>query len=565
MIVSLSKKVYSSKEEAKEELHKRDGDFVWSEVSLNPYELYEKILEGYCFSPASYKYLLELEVNNNRKLGKNGISVKNTKTGGTFYMNPFDNEGGIYKWARKKERWSEAQCMFVDIDGSEKSMEEYIKTLPLKPTFGFYTPSDRPEKRRFKLVYCFNQPVYDLGRWCYIAEYLTSRANNSGVELDPCGKKATQMSFQSNGNGEWFGYIIDLNLIDYSGLNEFLNEINKEDRIKDKFILDDNLVKYLNIWIKYRGKDYNKSIWAWKNICSYFDMSDLLIYNTTEELKDVPVYNPILMSEQNNIIKLTTKDYWELKSTPRKDGQHRRRTLYRRMLLRRILAELNGTKISPELLLVNAVIDRETFINNNDSEVSMNCLKDMVKDAWCKDLEKVKNSKVINYTIEYLKNEAPEFKFIGHRKDIKQYDLVSITLKYRGYLYQTILNYCFDSNKSVKENAENINKSLENKGWKIRISEKTIYKYKSSELKIQKDDRNSFIISKHKEGLSLSKINEELVENGYKSMSKPGIKKVIDKYNSLPNKSEESVEIIYEEPQEIIIDFSDYFKRWANL
>ena len=142
---------------------------------------------------------------------------------------------------------------------------------------------------------------------------------------------------------------------------------------------------------------------------------------------------------------------------------------------------------------------------------------------------------------------------------------MSITLRYRGYLYQTILNYCFDSNKSVKENAENINKSLENKGWKIRISEKTIYKYKSSELKIQKDDRNSFIISKHKEGLSLSKINEELVENGYKSMSKPGIKKVIDKYNSLPNKSEEPVEIIYEEPQEIIIDFSDYFKRWANL
>ena len=84
-------------------------------------------------------------------------------------------------------------------------------------------------------------------------------------------------------------------------------------------------------------------------------------------------------------------------------------------------------------------------------------------------------------------------------------------------------------------------------------------------LKIQKDDRNSFIISKHKEGLSLSKINEELVENGYKSMSKPGIKKVIDKYNSLPNKSEEPVEIIYEEPQEIVIDFSDYFKRWANL
>ena len=105
------------------------------------------------------------------------------------------------------------------------------------------------------------------------------------------------------------------------------------------------------------------------------------------------------------------------------------------------------------------------------------CLKDLVKDAWCKDLEKVKKSETINHIIDYLKNEAPEYKFSGNKIGLKQYEVVSISLKYRGYLYQTILDYCFDSNKSIKENTEDINKALENKGWKIRISERTIYKY----------------------------------------------------------------------------------------
>ena len=565
MIVSLSKKVYSSKEEAKRELYTKEGDFIWTEVDLNPYELYNKILEGYCFSPATYRYLLNLEVENNKKLGKNGISVKNKTTGGTFYMSPFDGFDGIYKWARTKERWSGAQCMFVDIDGCDKDIEDYTKYLTIKPTFGFYTPSDTPEVRRFKLVYCFSKEVKDRDLWCYISEYITSRANNSNADLDPCGKIATQMSFQSNSNGKWFGYFVNIDTLDYSGLSDFLNNIKSEDKIKDKFTIDSNVEKYINVWIKNKGKNKDRSSWAWKKLYEYFGISNLLIYNTTEELKDVPVYNPILMNEQNNILKLTTKDYWELKTTPRKDGQHRRRTLYRRMLLRRILCELNGINASPELLLLNAVIDRESFIDNSDSEISMKCLKELVKDAWCKDLEKVKNSNPIMHSIEYLKNEAPEFKFTGNTsKDLGQYEFVSMVLKYRGYLYKTILDYCFDSSKSIKSNASEINKSLENKGWKIRISERTIYKYMGKEKKSQKEDRNSFIISKYSEGLSASKIMKSLEDNGFESMSKSQINRVIAKFKNTPLEPEE--EIVEEEPkEEIKIDFSDYFKKWANL
>ena len=564
MKVSISKKSYSSKEEAKKDLLAKGGDFVWKEIDLTPYELYEKILGGYCFSPATYGYLLQQELTKN---GNKGIKMVNSKTGGKYDAKPFDIDGNVYKWARKQEMWSQAQCMFVDIDGSSKSIEEYIKYLSLKPTFGFYTPSDKPEKRRFKLVYCFNQAVNDRYLWNYIASILTSAANNTDSELDPCGKIATQMSFQSNGNGVWFGYMINLDSLDYSGYSEFLSTIKKEDKVKDIFQIDDKIVKYLNTWLKYKGKKASVSGKSFGNIYKYFgNPENVLISYTTNELRDFKVHNPILDSNQENIVKLTTSNYWELIQTPRKDGQHRRRTLYRRMLLRRILGELNEIEITPELLLVNAVVDRETFIDNNDGVVDMECLKEMVKDAWCKDIEKIKNSEVLKHSIEYLKSEAPDLKFTGDKKDMKQYDVVSLILKYRGYIYQTIINYCFDENKTIKENTENINKFLEDSCLNIRISEKTIYKYKSSELKSSKNKRDEFILEKHNEGLSLSKIMKALEDNGFESMSKSQISRIIAK---LKNNTEEisSQKEIKEEPkkEEIKLEFTDYFKKWANL
>ena len=549
MLVSLSKKIYPSKIEAREELSKRGGDFVWNEISLNPYELYQKILAGYCFAPATFGYKLRNNIEIREKKDKSGRVIRErgirmtNKKGGVYILYPFDNNGYVYKWARTKEMWSDAQCMFVDIDGCNKSIEEYIKNIPLKPTFGFYTPSDTPNNRRFKLVYCFSERIDDRIEWMYVANYITNRAKREDTLLDYCGKVATQMSFQSKGTGEWFGNIIDLNLIDWSGYNEFLKEIGDEERKEDKLKIDDEVVHCLNIWNKYKDNDepkyYKMKSNNWKELLSRLKINDPLIYNTTEELKDVPVYNPILDREEENKVKLTTNDYWELmplvdKKTGRllKDGQHRRRALYRRMLLRRILGELNGIDITPELLLTNAVFDRASYIDNSTEPITMEMLKDLVKNAYCKDINKIKENEKIKWYIEDFKAKSPGFKYVGNKKNMTQYETVSIKNKYRGYLYNTILNYCFEKDKTVKENTENINKALENKGWKIRIDEKTIYKYKGNEVRLQKEDRDSFILFKQKEGLSATQIIDELMDNGFKSMSKSQINRIISKLNN---------------------------------
>ena len=567
MNVSLSKKIYASKIEAREELSKKGGDFVWNEISLNPYELYQKILAGYCFAPATFGYKLMEKISENRRRGENGIYIKN-KNGGGYYAYPFDSDGCVYKWARTKEMWSSAQCMFVDIDGCNKSIEEYIKNIPLKPTFGFYTPSDTPNNRRFKLVYCFSEFINDRGVWMYVANYITNRAKREDTLLDYCGKVATQMSFQSKGTGEWFGNIINLDLIDWSGLNEFLKEIGDEERKEDKLKIDDEVVHCLNKWNKYKDNDepkyYKMKSNNWKELLRRLKINNPLISYTTEELKEIPVYNPILGVEQNNKIKLTTKDYWELmplvskKGGKLKDGEHRRRALYRRMLLRRILGELNGIDITPELLLTNAVFDRHKYIDNSTEPITMKMLKDLVINAYCKDINKIKENETIKWLIEDFKAKSPEFKYVGNKQNMTQYETVSIKNRYEGYLYNTILNYCFDKDKTVKENTENINKALENKGWKITISEKTIYKYKGKEVKLQKEDRDSFILFKHNEGLSATQINEELVDNGFKSMSKRQINRIIAKLeNQTTTTIDEEKEDITQKPIE-----DDDWAKW---
>lgn len=575
MLVSLSKKIYASKIEAREELSKKGGDFVWNEISLNPYELYQKILAGYCFAPATFGYKLRNNIEIREKKDKSGRVIGTergirmiNKNGGVYILYPFDSDGCVYKWARTKEMWSDAQCMFVDIDGCNKSIEEYIKNIPLKPTFGFYTPSDTPNNRRFKLVYCFSEFINDRIAWMYVANYITNRATREDTLLDYCGKVATQMSFQSKGTGEWFGNIIDLDLIDWSGYNEFLKEIGDEERKEDKLKIDDEVVHCLNKWNKYKDNDepkyYKMKSNNWKELLRRLKINDPLISYTTDELKEIPVYNPILDREEENKIKLTTKDYWELmplvskKGGKLKDGEHRRRALYRRMLLRRILGELNGIDITPELLLTNAVFDRHKFIDNSTEPITMKMLKDLVKNAYCKDINKIKENEIIKWYIEDFKAKSPGFKYVGNKQNMKQYETVSIKNRYEGYLYNTILNYCFDKNKSIKENTENINKALENKGWKITISEKTIYKYKGKEVKLQKEDRDSFILFKHNEGLSLSQINDELVDNGFKGMSKMGIKKIIDKLKNQPTTTiDEEKENITQKPIE-----DDDWAKW---
>ena len=71
----------------------------------------------------------------------------------------------------------------------------------------------------------------------------------------------------------------------------------------------------------------------------------------------------------------------------------------------------------------------------------------------------------------------------------------------------------------------------------------------------------SFILFKHKEGLSLSQINDELIDNGFKSMSKMGIKKIIDRMKkTTQTQNDTSANDIEEDIQQTIEN--DDWAKW---
>ena len=66
---------------------------------------------------------------------------------------------------------------------------------------------------------------------------------------------------------------------------------------------------------------------------------------------------------------------------------------------------------------------------------------------------------------------------------------------------------------------------------------------------------------KHKEGLSLSQINDELIDNGFKSMSKMGIKKIIDRMKkTTQTQNDTSANDIEEDIQQTIEN--DDWAKW---
>jgi hypothetical protein len=262
---------------------------------------------------------------------------------------------------------------------------------------------------------------------------------------------------------------------------------------------------------------------------------------------------------------LCKKDYWELDynfGIKIKDGGQRRKKLFMRMCLRRLLKPT----ATPEEILLNAYRDREKIIDNSDGVVSVDNLIRNVKVAFSYEIEELED--MFKSTIEYLKQKSPSivFKYYKGRKGKytrEEYKII------KGKFTQYLISQLYDPNISDAKNIENFNKSMEEWGYTIRISDrKLLLKYRK-ENKIEKNnDRDEFILEKHNEGLSLSKIMKALEDNGFESMSKMGIKKVIDKLKNNTNNNTEEIstqEEVKEEPKnEIKLELTDSFKNWKN-
>lgn len=490
----------------------------WSEVNIAPRDFYDLILRGYAWTTGLYKDKLNNEASKNNK----GLVRKNRADGTIVWMDPFYN-GYINNGFLSEDWWGGSYCMFVDIDDTRStSIEDYCSKIPqdLLPTFGFYSPSDKPNDRRFKLVWVFNQSINDAELWKAISKYIHNGLNSIEQMKDKCGTTITQISYgNQGGSGVYFGYTYDAWMFDWlKNTIKTDEEIEAENNGKnpDDIQIDQKLIDTLKRNFPVKSLKYiNYVDWIWRK----------------EDEVDWIGRFPLAY------IGLCKEDYWELQynfGVKIKDGHERRKKLFMRMCLRRILKP----DATPEEILLNAYRDREEIIDNIDGVVSVDNLVRNVKASFSYTIEELES--MFKSTIEYLKKTTRSivFKYYkGRSYTREEYNII------KGRFTQYLISCTYDPKLSEKDNIDKFNNAMKEWGYKLRIEDrKLLLKYRKDNEINKTTERDLFIMKKHKEGLSLSQINDELVDNGFKGMSKPGIKKIIDRLKNQPTTNIEEPE-----------------------
>ena len=515
----------------------------WEERKVNPQQLLSLVQSGYCYCPGLFFSGVRNNLNNNGEIWKDNHFEK-------AFDGNYLNNGFTFK-----EFWSGSYCIFIDIDCTGyNSMIEYINRLKLKPTIGYYTLSDRPDNRRFKLVYVFDFMINNPTEWEAISKYFHSKIQEDTLELlkDNCGTRLNQMSFPG---ASYDGYISGIvyekndlwNVLYTAKTEEQLQAERQTGKDSSKIEIDQKLVSILsrNFPVKDLRINYVDRIYRTLDEVSWIDTS---IFSLTR-------------------IGFTTTNYWELINTPRKDHQERRKTLWKRMCLRRIIKP----DATPEEILVNAYIDREALIDNSDGVVSVDNLVRNVKSAFCYEIDELKN--MFNPTIEYLKANSPSMIFYNARWTNSDGELVKMDSGLRGKAKQMALQsflkaYFLSPGKTDKEMIEEFNKCAELNGIKMRIKSRTTIFNARKVYGIEKEDRNltrnKKIFELHEQGLSASMISDKLQLEDNIGISRQAILKILKKPKPIDKPEETEIIDISEVDNLDSLDWDSLATDWLK-
>ena len=179
----------------------------------------------------------------------------------------------------------------------------------------------------------------------------------------------------------------------------------------------------------------------------------------------------------DGIYQYIDEDYFSLywNATRVQDGQKRRKKLFERMCLRRVI----NPEIDANTLLFNAYEDVHRFFEV-DKDLTIDCLVRNVETAMNLNIEDIKEN--LSDTISWLKSRKPKSGIIlRHGITFSLAERNSVLKKIRW----TLLSEVYDSNLSVNENLEYINNYL------FKVSKSTIYNF-LDEFEIKTDNRKLY-------------------------------------------------------------------------
>lgn len=371
----------------------------------------------------------------------------------------YKNKGGMKMQMKSDIYYEGCQCFFVDIDYTEFiSVKDYIAALKLKPTVVYMSYSDNVYKidskqknnlkydpqrgvksRRFRLCYVFNEIIYGKENFKTISSAINKMVEDSTHEVvqDDCGKSMSQY-FNGSVNKEVYvtGYVYEM--ADFNiNTHTYYNESPREgQQILD--MLNHDIVKSMSNCCK---RHHEPSSWL------IIDMERLSYDEFMHYYRNK--YRYIYRKDDGTWedgCQIVGEDFFKFyfHKNKLKDGEKRRRKLYERMCLRRLMFP----DITADEVLFNAYEDLYRIIDNSKDSISIDCLARNVKSAFKLSIDEIRQR--FSSNIKYLSSLKPKNGLIYDvrgAKTVSERNTKMREIRWRKY------DRLYDADLSPRENA----------------------------------------------------------------------------------------------------------------
>ena len=445
------------------------------------------------------------------------------------------------------DNFAGAFCIFVDVDETKyQDMRAFIDRLSLKPTFAYTSYSNKQPGKgaRFRLCYVFSKPVHGIFHFRYLAHKVYERIELDTQETikDKCGLSPAQYMNGVNkyADGIIFDEFSSNAIFDYSDFSysdeDFLSYLQKycdysiSQKRRHKRDID-SLLYYLCVDKDRKTSDISyiyktQAMTTDKKMNTRFsgrfvcDMERLSYDDFMQEYRHTIEYFWRIEDNEGWTLLFTDYGYIEYQDIPEgyfslpyyinkiKDGQGRRKKLYQRMCLRRVMRP----DVFADELLFNAYEDLHRLMDNSGKDganiITVEELQRNVEDAMRLSVEEIETD--YKDMIAYLRGKKPK-----HGK-IYRFGRVTTAAErnkaIKAVRWQEITDN-YDWTQTPQENLENL------QVMGIDVSIATIYRYcKEHDFPTNagKLYNNAMVMKMYDETLSLRANHKRLQEQGIK-------------------------------------------------
>lgn len=416
-----------------------------------------------------------------------------------FDVNEFNRrKDGTFAIRHKRDSNFKNSCIIcVDIDETKySSINEYIDKLTFKPTFVYSTYSNKVEDNgiRFRMVYVMNEYLSTKYTYRYMGWLIYNKIEQDTDEVikDKCGLQCSQYFNGVNKNtanefySKYYGHIYTKEEFGYSedgfkdfAYNYFYYKTHtyqvKQARIRiiGSNLLNENEMKDISqcstslvMRLRYYGFE------GYDNFIHYNGWRYNYFYRVEKDEWNEEEINGKTYKWQH-----ISDDYFALPFifTKVTNGQHRRKKLFVRTCLRRIMQP----SVDADTLLYNAYVDAVRFMEIDD-EMTIDSLARMVNNIVATDVVTLANN--FKDYVDKLKKNNPKRGIIYK---IRNYNITDFNKALKTMRWNSI-GELYDCSMSVKDNLEMLRR------YGLNICLATLYNFCAENGITQKVDKENW-------------------------------------------------------------------------